>query len=112
HALSLVRPGPLTEEMAHICLDQDWLKGCSLHFVFLSNLETVEAKSGPRGYRYAMMEAGRLGQRLYLAAESIKYGCCGIGAFYDSEARDFLMLRSEASLLYLVALGPLKKSYV
>jgi SagB-type dehydrogenase family enzyme len=112
HALSLIRPGLLTEEMAHICLDQEWLGRCSLHFVFLSNLEATENKWGSRGYRYAMLEAGRLGQRLYLAAESIKYGCCGIGAFYDKEAKTLLSLRSGSSMLYLVALGPLKKAFV
>lgn len=112
HALSLIRPGLLTEEMAHICLDQEWLGRCSLHFVFLSNLEATENKWGSRGYRYAMLEAGRLGQRLYLAAESIKYGCCGIGAFYDKEAKSLLSLRSGSSMLYLVALGPLKKAFV
>ena len=112
HALSLIRPGLLTEEMAHICLDQEWLGRCSLHFVFLSNLEATENKWGSRGYRYAMLEAGRLGQRLYLAAESIKYGCCGIGAFYDKEAKSLLGLRSGSRMLYLVALGPLKKAFV
>ncbi len=112
NALRLVRPGLLTEEMAHICLDQEWLRGCSTHFVFLSNLEETEKAFGARGYRYAMLEAGRLGQRLYLAAESIRYGCCGIGAFYDKEAKDLLNLRSGSRLLYLVALGPLKKAFV
>ena len=111
-ALSLIRPGLLTEEMAHICLDQEWLGRCSLHFVFLSNLEATENKLGSRGYRYAMLAAGRLGQRLYLAAESINYGCCGIGAFYDKEAKSLLNLRSGSSMLYLVALGPLKKAFV
>ena len=66
HALSLIRPGLLTEEMAHICLDQEWLGRCFLHFVFLSNFEATENKWGSGGYRYAMLEAGCLGQRLVL----------------------------------------------
>lgn len=110
--LSVVRHDRMAEEMAHICLDQDWLRACSLHFVFLSNLEETEHRFGTRSYRHAMLESGRLGQRLYLAAESVGYGCCGIGAFYDEEARSFLRLNSESRLLYLVALGPLKKSFV
>ena len=89
-ACALVLSGLLTEEMAHICLDQIWLSNCSCHFLFLADLPTLEAQYGPRSYRYAMLETGRLGQLLYLAAESIGFGCCGIGAFYDSEAREFL----------------------
>ncbi len=109
--LSLVKSGFLTENMAHICLDQAWLANCSTHFVLIADLDHLEGQYGPRAYRYAMLEAGRLGQRLYLAAECLRFGCCGIGAFYDQEARTFLNLRSGARLLYLVALGPLKKSF-
>jgi SagB-type dehydrogenase family enzyme len=111
-SLRLVLSGLLTEEMAHICLDQIWLSNCSCHFLFLADLPTLEAQHGPRSYRYAMLETGRLGQLLYLAAESIGFGCCGIGAFYDSEAREFLNLRSSVRLLYLVGLGPLTKAFV
>lgn len=110
--LRLVRSGLLTEEMAHICLDQAWLSNCSCHFLFLADLPALEKEFGPRSYRYAMLETGRLGQLLYLAAESIGFGCCGIGAFYDSEAREFLNLRSNVRLLYLVGLGPLTKAFV
>ena len=110
-ALRLVRSGLLTEEMAHICLDQMWLSNCSCHFLFLADLSALEEQFGPRSYRYVMLEAGRQGQLLYLAAESIKFGCCGIGAFYDVEARQFLNLRSNVRVLYLVGLGPLTKTF-
>lgn len=110
--LALVRPGFLMEDMAHICLDQAWLSNCSSHFLFMSNLLAIEDRWGPRAYRYAMIEAGRMGQRLYLAAESIKLGCCGVGAFYDQEAHQFLNLSPDSRLLYLVGLGPLTKAFV
>lgn len=110
-ALRLVRSGLLTEEMAHICLDQMWLSNCSCHFLFLADLSALEEQFGPRSYRYVMLEAGRQGQLLYLAAESIKFGCCGIGAFYDVEVRQFLNLRSNVRVLYLVGLGPLTKTF-
>ncbi|MBW1956745.1 MAG: nitroreductase, partial [Deltaproteobacteria bacterium] len=40
-----------------------------------------------------------------LACTALELGCCGIGAFYDGEARNFLSLDPEAALLYLVAGG-------
>ncbi len=110
-ALRLVRSGLLTEEMAHICLDQAWLSSCSCHFLFLADLSALEEQFGPRSYRYVMLEAGRQGQLLYLAAEAIQFGCCGIGAFYDREARQFLNLRSNVRLLYLVGFGPFTKAF-
>jgi hypothetical protein len=36
-------------------------------------------------------------------------GACGIGAFYDDEARAILGLDHESALLYLVAAGPVKR---
>ena len=64
---------------------------------------------GARGYRYAMMDAGILGQRLYLGSTALGLGCCGIGAFYDNEARALLSLNDDSYLLYLVAVGQVKK---
>ena len=64
---------------------------------------------GPRGYRYAMLAAGRLGQTIYLGATALGLGCCGIGALYDEEARQLLGLNKKAALLYLVAAGPVKR---
>ncbi len=55
-----------------------------------------------------MMNAGRWGQRLYLGATALGAGCCGIGALYDTEARNLLSLNAGSSLLYLVAVGPIK----
>jgi SagB-type dehydrogenase family enzyme len=103
------RVNPL-EWMARICLDQMWLAHAGIHFLFLVDLDMLERSQGPRGYRHAMMSAGRLGQRLYLAATALGLGCCGIGAFYDREAAEFLGLRQSCRLLYLVAVGRVKRA--
>ncbi len=100
--------GNAIETMTSVCLDQAWLKHAAVHFVFMSNLEILEKKWGARGYRYAMMTAGRLGHAVYLGAASLGLGCCGIGALYDNEARQLLGLNDQSALLYLVAAGNTK----
>jgi SagB-type dehydrogenase family enzyme len=95
----------LIPQMTSACLDQAWLKNAALHFLFMTNLAKLNDDMGARGYRYAMMTAGRLGHILYLAATSMGLGCCGIGAFYDREAEQLLGLSRDATLLYLVAVG-------
>ncbi|MBA4392768.1 MAG: hypothetical protein C0407_04355 [Desulfobacca sp.] len=104
-----VKPGLLIEPMARICLDQMWLANAALHFLFLANLDALENYWGPRGYRYAMMTAGRMGERLYLLSSALGLGCCGIGAFYDQEAADLLGLDEGNRMLYLVAVGSIKR---
>ena len=105
----LVATGEFMARSTSICLDQEWLVNAGVHFLFLANLEVLEKTWGPRGYRYAMLTAGRLGQRLYVAAEAMGVGCCGIGALYDGEAMEMLGLNSNSRLLYLVAAGNTKR---
>jgi SagB-type dehydrogenase family enzyme len=107
-SVGLVTSGDFMEGMAHICLDQQWLANAAAHFLFLSNLDIMDGTWGARGYRYVMLTAGRMGQRLYMAATAIGLGCCGIGALYDGEAAELLGLNEASRLLYLVAVGPVK----
>jgi SagB-type dehydrogenase family enzyme len=103
-----ITTGFLVDKMAHICLDQEWLTHAAVHFLFMTDLDNLERHLGPRGYRYAMMTAGRLGERLYLTATVLGLGCCGIGAFYDIEAAELLKLNRTSRVLYVVAVGPVK----
>jgi len=103
--LGLVKSGAFTNVMSHICLDQEWMESASLHFLFMANMTILERSWGPRGYRYAMMTAGLMGERLYLAASALGLGACGIGAFYDGEASDLLGLNASSRVLYVVSLG-------
>jgi SagB-type dehydrogenase family enzyme len=103
-----VAENPMTGPMSRVCLDQEWLARAAVHFLFISRPPDLDARWGARGYRYAMMTAGRLGQVVYLGATALGLGCCGIGALYDHEARDLLGLSPESALLYLVAAGPVK----
>ena len=108
-AYGLLKSGSYVEEMAGICLDQLWLANAGALFLFMTNLKTLDKAYGARGYRYAMLDAGILGQRLYLGSTALGLGCCGIGAFYDHEARSLLDLNDDSYLLYLVAVGQIKK---
>lgn len=105
----LLKPGSFVAQMAGVCLDQLWLANAGALFLFMANLKALDDSCGARGYRHAMMEAGVLGQRLYMGSTALGLGCCGIGAFYDNEARVLLDLDDDSYMLYLVAVGNIKK---
>ena len=107
--LGQVVAGAFTAPMAAACLDQMWLKHAGLHLLFMADLQALDRRWGARGYRYAMIAAGQIGQRAYLCATALGWGACGIGAIYDREAARLLHLTADASLLYLVAAGPVKR---
>jgi SagB-type dehydrogenase family enzyme len=100
--------GILAGDLARVCLDQAWISRAAMNFLFVADLAAMEAVLGARGYRYVMMHAGRAGQRLYMVAENLGLGCCGIGAMYDKEASDLLGLSPGSVLLYAVSAGPVK----
>jgi len=107
---ALASPGPLTRPMADACLNQEWLKNAGVHFLFMLDPGRLADACGPRGYRYAMIQAGFLGQLIYLGATALGLGACGIGAIYDDEAQSLLALSSGSVLGYLVAAGVVKKT--
>lgn len=94
-----------SREMAAACLNQEWVRNSAVQFLFLCNLKDLERSFGPRSYRYAMLLSGRIGQRIYLGATALGLGACGIGAFYDTEAREILGLNEDSRLLYLITVG-------
>lgn len=63
-------------------------------------------KYGARAYRFALMEAGHVGQNLVLAAAALGLDAVPLGGFYDREVDAFLGVDGiyEASL-YLVPVG-------
>lgn len=106
---TLVKAGNLMGKSARVCLDQGWLENAAMHVLFTANLQKLNKECGPRSYRYTHLEAGRLGELVYLAATGKQLGACGIGAFFDKDAVQLLGLPSGEVLLYLVAVGPVRK---
>lgn len=106
--LTRLKTGDLAGDLARVCLDQSWIGRAAVNFLMAADLAAVEAALGARGYRYVMMHAGRIGHRVYMAAQELGMGCCGIGAMYDGEAAELLGLTSGSRLLYAVSAGPVK----
>jgi len=108
-SLLLISKGRFQDNLSQVCLDQRWIANAALNYLFMANLTGLEINFGPRGYRYLMMQSGRIAQRIYLAATGLGLGCCGVGALYDEEAQNLFDLNEESALLYAVATGPVKK---
>ena len=69
-------------------LDQDVVGDAAVVLVLAVQRAAFAADpNGPaRGYRHAFLEAGLVGERLYLEAGARGLGVCAVGAFYDDEA--------------------------
>jgi SagB-type dehydrogenase family enzyme len=107
--LGLRRDGNMRPAMAGICLDQIWMREAAMHVLFLTDFAEVEPHLGNRGYRASLQAAGRLGHRLWLAAESLGLGACGVGAFLDGEAAELLGLPEGVGLTYVMTVGQARR---
>lgn len=87
--LVLLKSGAFRSEAGYLCLEQPLLGQAAALIFFMAELERVTQRRGPRGYRAALLEAGILGGRLYLAAYALRLGATGT-TFYDHEVTEFL----------------------
>ena len=88
---ALIRRGgpPISREAARAAsLDQDVIGDAAAVFILAIDRAAFAADPfGPaRGYRHAFLEAGLVGERVYLEAAARGLGACAVGAFYDDEA--------------------------
>ncbi len=101
-----VRRGDFHSKAAWLCCEQPICGHAAALCFMLADLKKLSAAAGPDTYRLAHLEAGVAGQRAYLAAGALGLGCCGIGAFYDEEIREFLGLSQTGwEPIYALAIG-------
>ena len=107
HHLNLIRAGDFREQVFHAAVAQEMLLHCSLALVFTGLHARVQWKYVDRAYRYVMLEAGHLGQNVYLAATALGLGPCGIGAFFDDDLNRLVGVDGvDEVTVYLMSVGP------
>ena len=81
-------PADLRAAAQAAALDQDVIGDAAVVFVLSIDRAAfaADAAGAARGYRHAFIEAGLVGERLYLEAPRHGLGVCAVGAFYDEEA--------------------------
>ncbi len=91
---------------ASLSLGQDLAGNACVAFSMIGDFENAARHYGDRGYRYVHFEAGAIGQRMYLAAETLGLRATGIGAFFDERVNQYLGLPPEfGQVVYHFAIG-------
>ena len=103
-SLEMVKTGDQRVVAAGLSLGQNLAGNACVAFSIVADLEGAAERYGDRGYRYAHMEAGAAGHRLYIAAEALGMRATGIGAFFDDRVREYLELEAGEPV-YHFAIG-------
>jgi SagB-type dehydrogenase family enzyme len=72
-------------------------------FVWSAVFERCKWKYGQRAYRYVYLDAGHIAENLALAAVSLNFGSCEIGALFDDEVNAILGIDGEQESTILMA---------
>jgi SagB-type dehydrogenase family enzyme len=106
HELEQLRVENLRSKTVIAGIGQEMLGQAQVCFVLSAIFQRLRWKYRERTYRYALLEAGHIGQNLYLAATSMRLGACAVGAFLDDELNDLLGLDGqEEAALYMISVG-------
>jgi SagB-type dehydrogenase family enzyme len=106
HLLEELRLGELGLEAARAALGQRVCYDAAAVFIWTAIFYRSKWKYEQRGYRYIYMDAGHIGENLYLAATSLDLGACAIGALFDDELNRLLDVDGEEeSAIYMAAVS-------
>jgi SagB-type dehydrogenase family enzyme len=106
HTLRLLRAGDFARSSEAASMHQEFCGAANVLFVKTVNWKELFLPDGDRGYRYANLRAGLLGEALYLEGTALSLGVCGVGAFQDRDVATLLGLDPQQEApLYLTAVG-------
>ncbi len=105
-ALETVRLGVDPEEAARLSTYPEIASSCAALLLLAAVFGRTRFKYGQRGYRFALLEAGHVGQNLLLAATGLELASVPLGGFYDRRVDEFLGLDGvDESAVYMLAVG-------
>jgi len=106
HRLEALLRQDLVTQVGEMASMEQWPIGAAVAFVISAVLDRSRVKYGDRGYRYALIESGHVGQNMALLATELGLGCCSVGGFIDDDVNKLLdiQLQSEYAL-YMVVIG-------
>lgn len=105
HEISLVVGGDLREAVSRASLSQMWMAEAQVNFVITAEYSRTTVKYGKRGVRYAMIEAGHIGQNLFLQAEALGLKAGIVGAFYDNDVIRVMNIPNTHEPLLIMPIG-------
>jgi SagB-type dehydrogenase family enzyme len=107
HRLVSLRRGDLDQEMIDACVGQDMAGEAAVAFLMVGRIAAAVARSGERSYRDLLVEAGAIGQRVYLAAEAAGLAARNLAAFRDDELNGLVGLDGRREgVIHLTMFGP------
>jgi SagB-type dehydrogenase family enzyme len=109
HELEFLLRREFTREEIDTLYAYPWVADAGGVFVITGVFDRTQKKYGERGYRYASLEAGHVGQNIYILSSALGVGCCSVAGSHDEKIERLLDIDGVTeSVLYSIAFGNLQ----
>ncbi|MBI4159716.1 SagB/ThcOx family dehydrogenase [Candidatus Wolfebacteria bacterium] len=106
HALDVLWEREFTPDDIGNLFTYEWVKNAAVVFVMTAVFWRMQNKYGLRGYRHILLEAGHIGQNVYLVAEAMGLKCCAISGTRDQNLEKLIDIDGVTeSVVYAIAVG-------
>jgi SagB-type dehydrogenase family enzyme len=106
HDLALLHSGDYRTEVVRQGIAQEFLGQAAVVLFLTVIFQRMRWKYQDRTYRYGLIEAGHIGQNVYLSATSMGLGACSVGAFMDDAINAMLGVDGhEEAAIYMLSVG-------
>lgn len=106
HALEELRASAFSSEEIRSLFTYSFAEGAGAALIFTAKFDRNQMKYGDRGYRQILLEAGHMGQNVYLLSEALNISCCALTGTNDEAIEKLLDIDGVTeSLVYAFLLG-------
>jgi len=105
HSIELIKEGDFSYELYIACVNQEWVLKAPVKIVITAVYDRTTKRYGERGIRYVHMEAGHVGQNIYLQATALNLGTVAVGAFFDNMVEEIVNAKPNERALYVFPIG-------
>ena len=105
HTVSLMSGGDLRDQVAEAALGQMWMASAPINIMITAEYDRICKKYGERGVRYAIIEAGHIGQNIFLQAAALGLSTGIVGAFHDKTLIDTIKIPKSHQPLLIIPVG-------
>lgn len=106
HQLDTLAQRTFSDEDISKLFTYEWATHAAVGVVMTAVFWRTSNKYGERGYRYALLESGHIGQNIHLVSEALGVKCCALGGVRDERVERLLRIDGVSeSVVYALALG-------
>jgi SagB-type dehydrogenase family enzyme len=107
NTLEKIIEGDLRNNLSQVANGQPWVKQAPINIVITGNYQKMINKYNDQqlSTRFVNMEAGHVGENLYLQAEALGLATVSLGSFDENQMKKLLQLPKNEKPLYIFPVG-------